>query len=86
MLHNGQLESHNFTGTGNTFSVLISKANFMAFFVDFHKVPDPFLNTENSITNIYSKWQEPKPLPIVPGADFDGLVFIREATTSKGIK
>lgn len=86
VLNNGQLESHNFDGTENTFSALFSKAKFEGFFVDFHKVPNPLINTVNSITNIYSNWQEPKPLPIVPGADFDGLIFIRETTASKAIK
>ena len=86
VLNNGQLESHDFAGKENTFSALFGKASFEAFFVDFHKAPNPFLKMENSITNIYSNWQEPKPLPIVPGADFDGLIFIRETTASKGIK
>lgn len=82
-----EIESRNFDGTENTFTALFSKAKFEAFFVDFHKVPNPFINTVNSITNIFSEWRgEPKPLPIVPGADFDGLIFIRETTASKAVK
>ncbi|GAB2774363.1 hypothetical protein GCM10027275_16740 [Rhabdobacter roseus] len=83
VLNHGQFESHDFVGTDSTFSALFSKANFEAFFVDFHAVPNPLLNTKNSITNIYSNWQEPKPLPIVAGIDFDGLLFIRNTTASK---
>jgi erythromycin esterase-like protein len=86
ILNNGQFESQSFTGTENTFSALFNKANYKAFFVDFHKSPNPFLNTKNLITNIYSNRQKPKPLPIIPGADFDALIFIRQTTASKEIE
>lgn len=83
VLNEGRFESHEFTGTENTFSGLFNTANLAAFYVDFDEVPNPLINTENLITNIYSNWQEPKPLPIVAGADFDGLIFIRKTTASK---
>ena len=83
VLNEGQFESHNFAGTENTFSGLFNKANLAAFFIDFDEVPNPLINTKNLITNIYSNWQELRPLPIVAGADFDGLIFIRNTTASK---
>lgn len=86
VLNNGKLEKHHFEGNENTFSSIFAKAKFPAFFIDFLKTPNPLINTTNSITNIYSKWQEPKPLPIIPGSDFDGIIFIRETTASNDIK
>lgn len=83
---NGELEKHDFQGIEGTFSSLFAKAKFPAFFIDFHKTPNPLTNTVNSITNLYSNWQEPKPLPILPGSDFDAIIFIRETTASNAIK
>lgn len=83
VLNEGTFESHSFSGQENTFSALFAQGKYRDFFINFHDAPNPLLNTRNSITNLYSNWQEPKPLPIRAGVDFDGLVFIRETTASK---
>lgn len=86
VLNNGLLESRGFVSEENTFSHLFSKAKFNAFFVDFHAPSNPLLNTKNFIANIYADWREPRQLPIVPGADFDGLIFIKTTSPSKGVQ
>jgi erythromycin esterase-like protein len=85
-INNGEFQKHDFVGKEGTFSSLFAKAKFKTFFLDFHKAPNPLSNTVNSITNLYSNWQEPKPLPIIPGSDFDAIIFIRETTASRAIK
>ncbi|MCF0050485.1 erythromycin esterase family protein [Dyadobacter sp. LJ53] len=83
VLNNGQFESHDFQGKENTLSATFSKVKFPAFFIDFREAPKPMINTANTITNLLSNWQEPKPLPIIPGLDFDAMIFIRNTTASR---
>ncbi|MCE7062182.1 erythromycin esterase family protein [Dyadobacter sp. CY343] len=82
VLNGGQFESHDFKGPENSLSAVFSKAKPDAFFVDFIDAPAA-LKSAKDITNIYSNWKEPRVLPIVPGSDFDALIFIRETTASK---
>ncbi|KAA0993348.1 erythromycin esterase family protein [Dyadobacter aurulentus] len=82
VLNDGLFESHEFAGDENTYSALFSKSKFESFFIDFTAAPESF-KSANYITNIYSNWQERRMLPIIPGADFDGLIFIRQTTASK---
>ena len=82
VLNDGQFESHEFAGNENTYSALFNKSRFDSFFIDFTTAPESF-RSANYITNIYSNWQERRMLPIIPGADFDGLIFIRKTTASK---
>ncbi|MFD2164584.1 erythromycin esterase family protein [Paradesertivirga mongoliensis] len=86
VINSGGIEVRQFTGTEDTLSDLFREARLEAFFVDFDQPDNPFLGSKNLITNIYSDWREPRLLPIVPGADFDGLVFIRTTTESKTLK
>ncbi|MCJ8163701.1 erythromycin esterase family protein [Pontibacter sp. E15-1] len=86
VLNNGELEKHYFKGNEDTFSSLFAKAIYPSFFIDFTTQGNPFINTVNKITNIYSNWKEPNPLPIRPGYDFEGLIFVKETSASIGIK
>jgi erythromycin esterase-like protein len=87
VLNNTKFESHHFNGNEKTISAMLSKGKFDTFFVDFNKSSSPFVNKQFLITNIYSDWRrEPTPLSVIPGSDFDGLVFIRETTASKMIE
>lgn len=82
VLEEGRFKTHTFEGKEHTFSSIFQKAGYRAFFLPFNTHPNPLLGIANLITNIYSNWQEPRPLPIRPGVDFDGLIFIRETTAS----
>lgn len=66
-----------------SFSALFAKAKFPTFFIAFsNSKDDPFYNVEGNITNIYANWSKSQILPMRPGVDFDGLIFIRESTAS----
>ncbi|HEX9152059.1 MAG TPA: erythromycin esterase family protein [Flavobacterium sp.] len=80
VLENGNFKVHTFEGVEKSLSNTFSKAKYNAFFLSFK--PGPFTGTTGLITNIYSNWQVPKPLPIRPGLDFDGIVFIRKTSAS----
>lgn len=80
---NGTPEIHFFEGTGDTFSSMFAEVKHPIFFVDFNATGNPLGGAVNKITNLYSNWQTPVPLPIKAGSDFDALIFIRETTASK---
>ncbi|RZJ85130.1 MAG: hypothetical protein EOO20_20410 [Chryseobacterium sp.] len=73
----GELEKHYFEGIEGTFSDLFSKSRYTMFFIDCTTPGNPLTGKVNKITNLYSNWQPPIPLPVKPGADFDALIFIR---------
>lgn len=75
-------EMHTFEGKQNTLSDIFAKAKYEAFYLSFTTKPSPFTGTTSFITNIFSNWQELTPLPIRPGVDFDGMVFIRNTSAS----
>jgi erythromycin esterase-like protein len=82
VLNKGEFEAHTFQAEANSFSNMLAQAKDKSFFLPFHS-DSPFTGTTTSITNIYSNWQgRPKPLPIKPGVDFDGIVFIRDTSPS----
>jgi erythromycin esterase-like protein len=81
VLNDGEFEAHTFQAKESSFSNMLAQAKYNSFFLPFHK-KSPFTGTTRLITNIYSNWQEPKPLPIKPGVDFDGIVFIRDTSAS----
>lgn len=78
----GKFEKHSFEGNGITFSRLFSNVKHKAFFIDFVAAGSPLKNQVNKITNLYSNWKTPAPLPVKLGSDFDGLIFIRVTTAS----
>lgn len=84
--NNGELESHEFAGNEDTFSSLFAKVEYPQFFIDFTGENNPLTNNVNKITNLYSNWKTPIPLPIRIGSDFDGIIFIRETSASIGLK
>ncbi len=61
-ISNGKFEKHDFEGKEGSFSSLFAKAKYPSFFIDFHKTPNPLINTLNSITNLYSNWARAKTL------------------------
>lgn len=75
---------HDFVAKEGSFTALFAKAKYPVFFIPFNVKSSPFSGSKNTITNIYSSWKEQtdKSLPIRPGLDFDGLIFIRETTAS----
>lgn len=78
----GEFEAHTFQAEAISFFSTLAQAKDNSFFLPFHK-DSPFTGTTTFITNIYSSWQgQPKPLPIKPGADFDGIIFIRNTSPS----
>ncbi|TPD66095.1 erythromycin esterase family protein [Flavobacterium microcysteis] len=79
----GKITKHSFESAPDTFSGLFSKAKDGQIFISFNsKKSNPFTQTKNKITNIYSVWTNDRALPILPGSDFDAIVFIRETTAS----
>lgn len=83
---NGTFERHAFEGNPLTFSGLFSKVKYGAFFIDFTAEGSPMKDQVNKITNLYSNWSTPVPLPVRLGSDFDGLIFIKETTASIGLE
>lgn len=80
VLHDGEFEAHTFNGVPGSFSGTLAKAGLGAFFLPLEK--GPLTGTTVAVTNFYSNWQGFKPLPVVPGADLDALVFIRQTSAS----
>ena len=81
VLHDGEFEVLTFQAKDNSLSHMLAQAKYKTFYLPFHK-KSPFIGTTSLITNIYSNRQEPKPLPIKPGLDFDGIIFIRDTSAS----
>jgi len=81
-----KFESHNFQTNEHTLSGLMSKAKASRFYLKFDEKTDPFLANISLITNIYSNWQNLKPLPIRPGRDFDAVLFIKNTKPSIELK
>ncbi len=79
---NDDFEEHTFQAMEGSLSNTLAKARYDAFFLPLDRKASPFNGTISLITNIYSNWQEPKPLPIKPGLDFDAMIFIRNTSAS----
>ncbi len=74
---------HSFESDADTFSGLFSKAKDGHFFLSFNsKKENPLMESKNKITNIYSVLTNNTALYILPGSDFDAIIFIRETTAS----
>lgn len=86
VLNQGKFESHTFQTNEQTLSGLFYKAQSDHFYLRFAPADDPFKAAVSLITNIYSNWQEPKPIPIHPGVDVDAVIFIRNTTSSTQLK
>ena len=83
----GKITKHSFESGSDTFSGLFSKAKDSQFFLSFNpNKANPFAQNKNKITNIYSVWTNDRALPILPGSDFDSIIFVRETTASLILK
>ena len=85
VLNDGQFEEHAFQAKDSTFSTLLAQVKYKSFFLPF-PIGSPITGTTSLITNIYSNWQDFKPLAIKPGLDFDGLIFIKDTSASVKLK
>jgi erythromycin esterase-like protein len=83
VLNGGEFEEHAFEAKKNSLSGMFAKARPEAFFLPFNAKSNPFTGMTGDITHIGSSWQELNSLPIRPGVDFDGIIFIRNTTASK---
>ncbi|MEJ5962723.1 erythromycin esterase family protein [Pedobacter immunditicola] len=81
VLHDGEFEMLTFQAQANSLSNMLAQARYKTFFLPFPQ-QSPFIGTTSLITNIYANRQEPKPLPIKPGVDFDAIIFIRDTSAS----
>ncbi|TSD65948.1 erythromycin esterase family protein [Inquilinus sp. KBS0705] len=74
---------HLFEGKPGSLSATFAAAKLPHFFIPFgNTTADPLYNIAGNITNIYANWGNRLTLPMRPGVDFDGLIFIRETTAS----
>ncbi|MBG6235391.1 erythromycin esterase-like protein [Pedobacter sp. CAN_A7] len=83
VLADGQFEAHAFETPKESFSAIFAGADEERFYVDFDKALNPFTSMQQPITHINSNWTEARTLPIRPGLDFNGILFIRETTPSR---
>ncbi|EDM35350.1 hypothetical protein PBAL39_12810 [Pedobacter sp. BAL39] len=81
-----EFEAHTFQTNEHTLSGWLSKARSDRFYLKFDATQNPFKDTISFITNIYSNWQELKPIPIHPGIDIDAIIFIKNTTPSTKLK
>jgi erythromycin esterase-like protein len=82
VLNNGEFETHSFKAQASSFSELFARSKYECFFISFVDKPNPFYNVRNLITNIFSIWLKRTALPVKPGVDFDGMIFIRNTRAS----
>lgn len=78
----GGLAKQDFETEKGSFSEIFAQANHPAYYLPFNKKPNPFSGVKNNITNIYSNWTTNRDLPIIPGVDFDAILFIKTTTAS----
>jgi erythromycin esterase-like protein len=76
------LTAQRFETPKGSFSEMFSKADHPTIFIPFNVKPNPFSGTKNKITNIYANWTAERTLPIIPGVDFDAILFIKTTTAS----
>lgn len=76
------LAKRDFETAKESFSAAFAKADHPNIFIPFNKKPNPFTGVKNNITNIYANWTKSRGLPMIPGVDFDAILFIRTTTAS----
>ncbi|HLT86795.1 MAG TPA: erythromycin esterase family protein [Sphingobacterium sp.] len=83
VLKNGKLKSYPFSGQANSTAAALGEVKYPAFFINMNNRSNPWREKQYMITNLYANWQgDPTPLPVLPGASFDALIYIRETTPS----
>ncbi len=77
------LVKQDFETEKGSFSEVFAKADHYTVFIPFNIKPNPFSGVTNKITNIYANWTADRALPIIPGVDFDAILFIKTTTASE---
>lgn len=75
------IAKRDFETTQGSFSAMFAQAAHPAIFIPFKK-SNPFSGVKNNITNIYANWTNNRELPMIPGVDFDAILFIKTTTAS----
>jgi erythromycin esterase-like protein len=81
VLAKGELVAESFTAQPASFSALLAQAKYPLFFLSF-KAAQPLGSANRLITHINANWSKQRELPMRPGIDFDGLIFVRQTTAS----
>jgi erythromycin esterase-like protein len=76
------LEKQDFETEKGSFSEAFAKADHHTIFIPFNKKPNPFSGVKNKITNIYASWTNDRALSMIPGVDFDAILFIKTTSAS----
>ncbi len=82
VLNNGAFEAHDFKSGDDGLTGLLARAGHKVFYLPVHGAANPLGTEVRKIMNIYSNWQEPKPLPVRPGVDFDAIIFVKDTSAS----
>lgn len=82
VIEDNEFVKYDFLAEKGSFSDLFAQAKYERFLISFRQPKNPFNDLRNTISNIYSAWHSPWALPIRPGKDFDGIVFLRTTTAS----
>jgi erythromycin esterase-like protein len=85
VLAKGQLVAESFTAQPTSFSAVLAQAKYPRFFLSF-AASQPLGTANCLITHINANWSKQRELPMRPGIDFDGLVFVRQTTASIPLK
>jgi erythromycin esterase-like protein len=85
VLAKGEFVAESFTAQPTSFSALLAQAKYPAFFLSLQSA-QPLGAANRLITHINSTWSKQRELPMRPGIDFDGLVFVRQTTASIPLK
>ncbi len=86
VINGNGFEKHEFQSKKDTFSALFASAKYPDFFIAFNGTDNPLKGVISKMTNIYANWTEGRALPVNPGSDFDGMIFIRESHASALMK
>lgn len=87
VLSGEDFEKHSFETSESSLSAVFARAKYPAFFMSLKNSDgNPFYNVSADVTNIFANWNNRRTLPMRPGIDFDGLIFIKETTASETLE
>jgi erythromycin esterase-like protein len=81
VLAKGKFATESFTAQPTSFSAVLAQAKSPLFFLSF-RAAQPLGTANRLITHINANWSARRELPMRPGIDFDGLIFVRQTTAS----
>jgi erythromycin esterase-like protein len=81
VLAKGEFVAESFTAQPTSFSALLAQGQYPLFFLPL-PAAQQLGATNRFITHINSNWSKQRELPMRPGIDFNGLVFVRQTTAS----